>query len=72
MEEILKQIALENRTTVGSVKKEIEFAIHEAMNNSQTDSKNFWNELSYAGLNDADIQDLDRILEIVQANIADM
>ena len=32
MEEILKQIALENRTTVGSVKKEIEFAIHEAMN----------------------------------------
>ena len=46
MEEILKQIALENRTTVGSVKKEIEFAIHEAMNNSQTDSKNFWNELS--------------------------
>ena len=41
MEEILKQIALENRTTVGSVKKEIEFAIHEAMNNSQTDSKNF-------------------------------
>ena len=49
MEEILKQIALENRTTVGSVKKEIEFAIHEAMNNSQTDSKNFWNELSYDG-----------------------
>ena len=45
----LKQIALENRTTVGSVKKEIEFAIHEAMNNSQTDSKNFWNELSYDG-----------------------
>ncbi|MFR3420117.1 MAG: hypothetical protein ACLTSM_09045 [Eubacterium sp.] len=41
MEEILKQIALENRTTVGSVKKEIEFAIHEAMNNSQTDSKKF-------------------------------
>lgn len=49
MEEILKQIALENRTTVVSVKKEIEFAIHEAMNNSQTDSKNFWNELSYDG-----------------------
>lgn len=49
MEEILKQIALENRTTVDSVKKEIEFAIHEAMNNSQTDSKNFWNELSYDG-----------------------
>lgn len=49
MEEILKQIALENRTIVDSVKKEIEFAIHEAMNNSQTDSKNFWNELSYDG-----------------------
>lgn len=49
MEEILKQIALENGTTVGSVKKEIKFAIHEAMNNSQTDSKNFWNELSYDG-----------------------
>lgn len=49
MEEILKQIALENRTTVDSVKKEIEFAIHKAMNNSQTDSKNFWNELSYDG-----------------------
>lgn len=29
-------------------------------------------ETLYAGLNDADIQDLDRILEIVQANIADM
>ena len=29
-------------------------------------------ETMYAGLNDADIQDLDRILEIVQANIADM
>ena len=29
-------------------------------------------EALYAGLNDADIQDLDRILEIVQANIADM
>lgn len=41
MEEILKQIALENRTTVGSVKKEIEFAIHEAMNNSQTVQKIF-------------------------------
>ncbi len=49
MEEILKQIALENRTTVGSVKKEIEFAIHEAMNNSQTDSKNFWDELTNDG-----------------------
>ena len=32
MEEILKQIALENGTTVSSVKREIEFAIHEAMN----------------------------------------
>lgn len=29
-------------------------------------------ETIYAGLNEADIQDLDRILEIVQANIADM
>ena len=49
MEEILKQIALENGTTVSSVKREIEFAIHEAMNSPQSRATGFWNELSYDG-----------------------
>lgn len=41
MEEILKQIALENGTTVSSVKREIEFAIHEAMNSPQSRATGF-------------------------------
>lgn len=49
MEEILKQIALENGTTVSSVKREIEFAIHEAMNSSQSRATGFWDELTNDG-----------------------
>ena len=49
MEEILKQIALENGTTVSSVKREIEFAIHEAMNSHQSRATGFWDELTNDG-----------------------
>lgn len=49
MEEILKQIALENGTTVSSVKREIEFAIHEAMNSPQSRATDFWDELTNDG-----------------------
>lgn len=49
MEEILKQIALENGTTVSSVKREIEFAIHEAMNSPQSRATGFWDELTNDG-----------------------
>ncbi len=49
MEKILKQIALENGTTVSSVKREIEFAIHEAMNSPQPKAKAFWDELTNDG-----------------------
>ena len=49
MEEILKQIALENGTTVSSVKREIEFAIHEAMNSPQSIATGFWDELTNDG-----------------------
>lgn len=49
MEEILKQIALENGTTVSSVKREIEFAIHEAMNSPQSSATGFWDELTNDG-----------------------
>ena len=49
MEEILKQIALENGTTVSSVKREIEFAIHEAMNSPQSRATCFWDELTNDG-----------------------
>ncbi len=49
MEKILKQIALENGTTVSSVKREIEFAIHEAMNSPQPKAKVFWDELTNDG-----------------------
>lgn len=49
MEEILKQIALENGTTVSSVKREIEFAIHEATNSPQSRATGFWDELTNDG-----------------------
>ena len=49
MEKILKQIALENGTTVSSVKREIEFAIHEAMNSPQSRATGFCDELTNDG-----------------------
>ena len=49
MEEILKQIALENGTTVSSVKREIEFTIHEEMNSPQSRATGFWDELTNDG-----------------------
>ena len=45
----IKQIALENGTTVSSVKREIEFAIHEAMNSPQSRATGFWDELTNDG-----------------------
>lgn len=43
--EILVQVAIANRVSLGEVEKEISLAIHEAMNNPDPEIQAIWREL---------------------------
>ena len=49
MKNIIKQIAKENGTTVGKIKKEMQLAIREAMKSSEPEARAFWKAVAPDG-----------------------